>query len=618
MDLVEAAAKTRAICRECGATIRQGETRFGRPEGHGPERRVRWWHLACAAQAMPKVLLHALELGGWRSVPEAEQDELRALIERGRRRPVASEDSGLVELAGRSSSAMAAAAVLEDSAELDPERSRAVVIADALQARGDLRGELLALELAIEHAPDIAQARSLQREHYDTWRRFAPELVASKQLRLRWIGGFLRGAHPYELNGLYPLLEHPSALQLERLRFDFCTQDELSLLVDLLAGREHPLLALELPHARQSSLAPLAKLDGLELLRVSDRFDGEWLSELPSLRGLSLGAGTFAELDQLAACPTLELLELSSPAPPVLEGLARCVPALHALRITGTSPQTALRGLEGLGELVRLELPGLSPRELGPIAQLPELRELELYPGHHRAIEQLPQLRQLGNLILRGSKVAELEPLAELEHCARLALIETPTASLRRLRHMPKLRSLSLVGGDMRRIQGLERLRKLRQLELSKLANLELELLEPLIQLDTLVLSSTGGRPRHLEVLTKLPNLRRLSLGLRELEALSQSRASPILLEQLEVLELRGSGLPSSALLRRLPRLRRLLLPGRPPEDIAPLATRHPELALFAELPPRDRLDRPDPFDWRTLGWVPRWAEGITEQATEP
>jgi hypothetical protein len=44
-------------------------------------------------------------------------------------------------------------------------------------------------------------------------------------------------------------------------------------------------------------------------------------------------------------------------------------------------------------------------------------------------------------------------------------------------------------------------------------------------------------------------------------------------------------------------------LPGRDPTLVARLAAALPEVALFADVAPRDRLDRRDPFDWRQVEW---------------
>src|SRR5690606_40295744 len=82
MAIVEASSSSRAVCRECGSTIEAGEPRYGQDEGSPDARRTRWRHLACAARAFPEALLRALELGGWRAVPDDDHDELRALIDR--------------------------------------------------------------------------------------------------------------------------------------------------------------------------------------------------------------------------------------------------------------------------------------------------------------------------------------------------------------------------------------------------------------------------------------------------------------------------------------------------------------------------------------------------------
>ena len=87
MAVVVASSSTPAVCRECGSTIETGEPRYGREErGTGEPGPLRWRHLACAAQAMPDALLRTLESGGWRAVPNADRDELRALIDRARLR----------------------------------------------------------------------------------------------------------------------------------------------------------------------------------------------------------------------------------------------------------------------------------------------------------------------------------------------------------------------------------------------------------------------------------------------------------------------------------------------------------------------------------------------------
>jgi Leucine-rich repeat (LRR) protein len=607
MTLVEASSSSRAVCRECGSTIAPGEPRFGRGEGPPDERRTRWRHLACAAQSMPDALLHVLELGGWRSVPDDDRDELRAMIDRARerlRKPAEPQ-------AARSSSAMAAAAVLEPAHEaerLPPEQARAWVYADALQARGDLRGELLALELAAEYTDDPLRARALQRDHRGCWKALFPlslrsaSLRASRELRLRWVGGFLLGAHPRAQRQLHHLLASRAAAELERIRVEFCTREELERLVASVRAHPRSLRVLELPNSRHGEPRELAGLDAVELLRLDGRFDPALLAELPALRGLSLQGEPVLDTSALEQAPGLELLELAGADAEQLQGLARALPRLRELSLHGLGLERGPSFLAGAERLERLRLPASPLRELGPLPELPRLRELLIAPGNLRLVRELGALPKLERLALIGSNVGELDALAALSCCEHLTLGGTRTTALDPLRRLPHLRSLTIDGGDMRRITGLERLTRLEQLSLSKLANLDLANLATLERLDTLVLTPGGRRPQRLELLAELPCLRRLSAPL---ELLTSVPRPARLLARIEVLELRG-GVPTQALLDELPRLRRLLLPGCDPTELERLAEANPELALFGDPAPRDLLDRRDPFDWRSVGWMPK------------
>ena len=434
---------------------------------------------------------------------------------------------------------------------------------------------------------------------------------ASKQLRLRWIGGFLRGAFALDRAQLAAVLADEAARTLERLRLDFSPQDELEQLVALALEHGVELDALELRHARYRDLGPLAKLERLRRLRVGDRLYADDLAALPQLHGLSLrGRVRFGRrgLPIVPGLEVLELRELQRSGPALLEGLGQ-LRSLRTLTIHGPlEPEasgvlaTALRDASTLEALV---VPELELRDLSWLPSQTKLHTLELAPANLNALDQLAVLTELERLALRGSKVGELGALRALEHCRHLALIGTRTTGLARLRRMPRLRSLALEGGDMNRITGLDTLPELEQLSLTRVANLDLDQLTSLEQLDTLVLRPGGARPWQLDRLGTLPKLRRLSAPLELLER-AKPRERARALAQIEVAELDGAGLPSAGLLRALPRLRRLILRDRDPVELARFADANPELAVFGELPPRDVLDRVDPFDWRTLGWVPR------------
>jgi len=610
MAVVEASPASRAVCRECGSAIVSGEPRFGREEGSSDARRMRWRHLICAAQNLPDALLHALELGGWRSVPDEDHDELRGLIDgarAARRRPTPAPAVQAEPHAARSSSAMAAAAVLEPAHQtrsLPPEQARAWVFADALQAQGDPRGELLALELAAAHTDDPVQARALQRERNRCWKAFDPRLRASEILHLRWVGGFLLAGYPKQQHELHRLLASPAATSLTRIRVDFCTREELSRLVGAATTHRRPLAVVELPHSRSNDLTPLASLPELALLRVGDRFDPRvlgLLGERPGLRGLSLLGDDQVGLAELAPiAESLELLELCAVAAARVEGLGRRLPALEQLRLTRARIEGEPEFLRGAARLRSLRLPDSPLSSLGPIAALPSLRELELVPGKLRLVAELEPLAALERLALSGSKVGELEPLAALSACEHLGLSSTSATKLEPLAALPRLRSLVIEGGDMRRVSGLAALTELERLRLTKLANLDVAALAGFERLHTLVLDPGGRRPRSLDTLARLPALRRVSAPV---ELLTELDARSPILSRVEVLELTGAAMPQAKDLAALPRLRAVLLPGREPAQIEALAEALPELALLAELPPRDRLGRRDPFDWRAVEW---------------
>lgn len=577
---------------------------------------MRWRHLACAAQTLPEALLGALELDGWRAVPDEDHEELRRLIDeaRARRRsgPVrAATDRERAEpSAARSSSAMAAAAVLEPAhaaARLRPDQDRAWVFADQLQSRGDLRGELLALELAAEFSDDPLQARALQRELWTCrrrWRELARPLPASTQLRLRWVGGFLLGAHPKGRAEISRLLAADAATSLDRLRLDFCTQDELARLVSGAKLHGRRVAVLDLQHSRVSSLAPLAELAGLRRLRVADRFEPTVLAELESLRALSLASRSpLARAAELAHRPELERVELINPSPESLTGLARHLPNLRWLSVTGLSLDEGPRFCAGLRSLKVLRLPDSPVRSLAGLEQLAALRELAIVPGNLGLVRALPALSGLERLALVGSNVGELDALAALSKLRHLALQATRVTDFSGLRELAKLRSLSIEGGDMRRLEGIDRLRGLEQLGLHKLANLDLAELLELPRLHTLVLRPGGRWPRSLARLRELAALRRLSAPFELFAALDEPAE---VLADVEILELVGEGLPALESIRALPRLRRLLLPGRDPAAAAALAEALPEVGVFTELAPRDLLDHRDYFDWRASPWPSR------------
>jgi len=623
-------AGSRAVCRVCGARIRGDEARYGQPEGAGLDRRTRWRHLTCAAESVPLELQGTLALGGWRAVPEHDHLELQRLIDAalGRARWPRSPPALEAEPVRPSASSLAAAVLkpAHDALRLPPERAQAWVFADALQTRGDPRGQWLALELAAEHTADPGQARTLQRER----RRLADALEvgttglrAGPSLALRWIGGFLIGARPEGTTAIAALMRAPEAETLTRLRLDFCTQDELRTLVDGAVEHGRTPAILDLHESRVSDLTPLAATSSLRRLRVGEGFDPAALGRLESLRALSLLGRRQASAATLALRPELERVELRAPDPGELAGLAEALPRLRWLSVAGTPaarththhphPHHAPSYCAGARRLEVLRLPDAPVVGLAGLDALPSLTELWIVPGRLGLVRDLAATlvapAQLARLALRGGKVGELGALAPLVGLRHLALGSTPIDKLGALARLPKLRSLDLDSGDLRRASPLAELSELERLSLRRVTNLDLEALAGLSALRSLTLHTAGGRPRHLAALLRLPRLRALSMPGAWLAALTRADATT-LLARLEELELLGPKLPDPALIRALPLLRVLSLPDATPAQLLTLARiTCPEVAFVGAGPARDLLDHRDLYDWRAGPW-PDSAQG--------
>jgi hypothetical protein len=228
---------------------------------------------------------------------------------------------------------------------------------------------------------------------------------------------------------------------------------------------------------------------------------------------------------------------------------------------------------------------------------------LTLVPANLPLVRELGRLRGLERLALLGGKVGELDSIAALEQLEHLALSATRVADLGPLRSLPRLRSLVLEGGDLRRMFGMAGLAELgiERLELLRVANLDLGSIAGLPRLRALTLDLGGRRPRQLDALERMTQLRELTIPqalLDELQPIAR------MLGQIEVLTLEdGERPPRAKLLQALPKLRRLILPGHDPAALARLAEALPDVAIEGDPAPHDLLGLCDPFDWRAQAW---------------
>lgn len=190
-----------------------------------------------------------------------------------------------------------------------------------------------------------------------------------------------------------------------------------------------------------------------------------------------------------------------------LEALAS-LPALTELRIA-VHRREQLAAVARSKSLTRLVLHGPGLADLGPLAELPQLRELLLIGATElrdlRPLTSLPQLREL-NLSWTG--VTDLEPLRG-SSLHELNLANTAIADIGPLADTRGLQHLRLNNTRVTSLEPLRKLTQLRTLTLSMTAVHDLDPLTRLIRLEKLWLNCATVDPRQLETLrVSLPRLK--------------------------------------------------------------------------------------------------------------
>lgn len=199
----------------------------------------------------------------------------------------------------------------------------------------------------------------------------------------------------------------------------------------------------------QASAAGIRYLDGLELavnLESLDLYDNDAvsdlspLSELTSLRRLSLGYNEVSDVSPLSGLTSLRRLNLIGN------------------EVSDVSPLSGL-SLEGLflhDNLIS---------EVSPLANIGTLQSLSLGRNVVRDVSPLTELTELGRLRLDGNPIADFSPLAMLAGPWQLDLGHTGMSDAD-LRHLSELRNLSVVSVANNRISDLSPLAELHLLEL--------------------------------------------------------------------------------------------------------------------------------------------------------
>ena len=326
-----------------------------------------------------------------------------------------------------------------------------------------------------------------------------------------------------------------------------------------------------------------------------------FLDSLPALTHLHVGFGLqydeVPDLEPLARLPCLTHLtlnELWNVASSELEPLSRC----HNLESLSLRDLRPVRGQLDLSVLLQCKIQKLflenckTLRDLTPLADLPELRWLDVSQTNVQSLEPIRSCTQLQVLVLTLTAVESLEPLEACVHLWFLQIDNTRVKNLKPLAHCPKLKTLSMRETLIQDIGVLEQCRELWRVDLlncSKSISLE-----PLIQCPRLThLNYSFFHKRNIDFIACCGQLEHLSLiacpgandnlvSLRScvrlrifyLRGVSRHHSDLSFLEHapdLEYVQLGGWGFRDISGLKNCQKLSQLVLDHTLVEDISPL-----------------------------------------------
>lgn len=321
---IELAKSGRSKCVTCNEPIAKGTPRLSEEYNDIgiPDLIHRFYHLKCAAAVHPEVVAAALQYVDHGVVFDRAEIEAKIApaVQRAAELRKAKYLAQQAEKEARERAVIveADATTLELLAQLegDPEHPGTLaVVADQLQARGDVRGELIALQLA---GPGTGAQLALEGDddeetdaadlHSDAERRSrrCAELMDKLAVPLdpgdkaMWGVGFIRrlelhGKNGTRLSALAAIWNHPSLRLLSELLLTFSSNQDTGFLERLPALLPKTLRVLEIgdeaSHALAGLPALIAALPRLERLAITGKAYTSRAAPLahPTLRRLELG-----------------------------------------------------------------------------------------------------------------------------------------------------------------------------------------------------------------------------------------------------------------------------------------------------------------------------------------
>jgi Protein of unknown function (DUF3553) len=349
---IEIAKSGRSKCVTCNEVILKGTPRLSEEYNDIgiPDLIHRYYHLKCAAAVHPEIVHAALA-----HVDEGvdfDREEIEAKIAPAVAR--AAEQRKEKYLAQQAEKDAKTKLVIVEAdevtskllAQLDgaPEDPGTLaVVADQLQARGDIRGELIALQLTPTAAPlslegDDDEETDAEERTSETQRRSQRVAELTEKLtipvdagdKLVWGVGFIRrleliGKNGTRLAALEPIWKHPSLRFLVELKLTFSSNLDTGYIARMHEYVPHSLRRLEIGDDGSQALAGLPA----------------FIAQLPRLEVLAIGGKAWTSRKEPLVHPTLKRLELgleqrssSSDLPNLLPFLAaKSLPAVDTIMI---------------------------------------------------------------------------------------------------------------------------------------------------------------------------------------------------------------------------------------------------------------------------------------------
>ncbi|OJJ19690.1 hypothetical protein BKI52_19350 [marine bacterium AO1-C] len=216
-----------------------------------------------------------------------------------------------------------------------------------------------------------------------------------------------------------------------------------------------------------SPLKDLVRLQGLRIDHSKHLVNIDFMKHLPELRVLLLhNSAELADITALRYLQKLEKLVLKSN--PLLEDI-EALAGLESLKYLELLYNGAIKDVTSLGNLKKLQILKLATDapQVGSLANLTQLIELELHGNFFEDLSPLADLKQLLRLNISGQLIKDIGPLANLKQLQQLSL-SGQIEEVAPISDLPALVELGLADNQLQDVSALAHLPNLAVLNLNK------------------------------------------------------------------------------------------------------------------------------------------------------